>query len=67
MTQSLQRYTAALGLIGLALTGTPARADSQQIYLQCLTNFEAYVRRALFPAPNAAAYFRLSLSVPSSP
>jgi hypothetical protein len=31
-----------LGLIGLVLTGTSAHADSQQIYLRCLTNFEAY-------------------------
>jgi hypothetical protein len=42
MKESLKRCAVGLGLIGLVLTGTPARADSQQTYLQCLTNFEVY-------------------------
>ena len=35
-------FAAGLAALGLALAGAPARAGSQDTYLQCLTNFETY-------------------------
>src|ERR1019366_2781956 len=55
MKESLKRCAVGLGLIGLVLAGTPARADSQLTYLQCLTNFEVYAESIWHTASYANA------------
>jgi hypothetical protein len=42
MQFSLKCRAAWFALLGLVVTTALARADSQQTYLQCLTNFEPY-------------------------
>jgi hypothetical protein len=51
----MKRGAVGLGLIGLVLTQTPARADSQETYLQCLTNFETYAESIWHTASYANA------------
>jgi hypothetical protein len=51
----MKRWAVGLSLIGLVLTQTPARADSQQTYLQCLTNFETYAESIWHTASYANA------------
>ena len=55
MNCSWQRCAVGLGLIGLTMTGGPVRADSQQIYLQCLTDFEPYAESIWHTASYANA------------
>src|ERR1035441_5696686 len=55
-TQSeMKRCAVGLSLISLVLAGTPARADSQFTYLQCLTNFEVYAESIWHTASYANA------------
>ena len=55
-TQSeMKRCAVGLSLISLVLAGTPARADSQLTYLQCLTNFEVYAESIWHTASYANA------------
>ena len=55
MKGPLKRCAVGLGLIGLVLAGSPACADSQSTYLQCLTNFEAYAESVWHTASYSSA------------